>query len=202
MEDTEETKVPTNTNMEIKPPEPKEPTRFNLFMRKMLRWSTGVLSIFVLGIILTWVVQVSPRVKELREVETQLESANQEIEQLQTNLDALQQVESENIALQDNFEAHQNHLTLLSILVDVNNAQLALVAGNLDTAQAALAETDSKISALIESLGASELESLQAMQERLALAIAEMSGDSFVAQSDLDVLGNSILALERSLFGD
>lgn len=193
MEETEQTSIT---------PEPQEPTRFNLFMRKMLRWSTGVLSIFVLGIILTWVVQVSPRVKELREVEAQLQSANQEIEQLQANLDALQQVESENIALQDNLQARQNHLTLLSILVDVNNAQLALIAGNKDTAQAALAETDSKISALIESLGASELESLEAMQERLALAITEMNGDSFAAQSDLDVLGNSILALERSLFGD
>ena len=47
----------------------KEPTKFNLFLRKMLRWSTAVLAIFVLGIILTWIIQVSPRIKEVSEIE-------------------------------------------------------------------------------------------------------------------------------------
>ena len=50
---------------EITPEEPpKEPSTFGLFLRKLLRWGTGVLAIFALGIVLTWIVQVSPRARE------------------------------------------------------------------------------------------------------------------------------------------
>lgn len=178
-----------------------EPTRFNLFLRKMLRWSTGVLAIFVLGIVLTWVVQVSPRIQEINEFESKLESASQELDDLASTLETLRQVDAENLALQNTLEERQIHFTLLSILVDVSNAQFALLDNNTVTAQAALAETDTKIEFLVGELG-DDQESLDAMQERLTLAIDEMDEDVFAALSDLEVLRNSILALERSLFGE
>ena len=196
MEELDKTKE-TPTAIE----EPKEPTKFNLFIRKLLRVSTGVLSIFALGIVLTWFVQVSPRINQINDLESQLETANQELDGLRASVDSLQGVEADNISLQNNLEQRQIHLTLLSILVDVTNAQLALMDDNPDTAQAALAETDTKIEFLLGELG-SEQESLTGLQERLSLAINEMDEDVFAALSDLEVLRNSILALERSLFGE
>jgi hypothetical protein len=181
---------------EIIPEEPKkEPSRFNLFLRRLLRWATAVLAIFVLGIVLTWIVQVRPSVKEVREL-------GEQVEQLEGELDDLNEAEAENVILRANLEDTQLHLSLLSILVDVSSAQLALNDDNLETAQASLAETDVKLDFLLENLGTDQQETLEAMQERLSLALGEINEDAFAAQSDLEVLRNSILALERSLFGN
>ena len=180
---------------EITPEEPSpEPSKFDLFLRKLLRWGTGVLAIFALGIILTWIVQVNPRVKKLRDLEDQFESANQKIDKLDGELDTLRGADVE-------LEETRLHLSVLSILVDVSSAQLSLNDGNIETAQAALAETDSKLELLAVNLGTDQRETLESLRERLSLAISEIEEDVFAAQSDLEVLRNSILALERSLFG-
>lgn len=180
-----------------KPPEApkKEPSRFTIFLRTLLRWVTGALAIFALGIVLTWIIQVNPKVKKLRELKEQ-------VVQLESELDSLSAVEAENEVLLASLEDAQNHLSLLSILVDVSSAQLAINDGNLETALAALAETDAKIDFLMESLGSAQQETLETMGERLSLALSEINEDAFAAQSDLEVLRNSILALERSLFGN
>lgn len=189
----------TSESLEMPDPvteEPKkEPSRFTLFLRKLLRWMTGALAVFALGIVLMWLVQVRPRVEEVNDLTKQ-------VEQLNSELDDLNETEAENSILRADLEDTQLHLSLLNILVDVSSAQLALNNGNLETAQASLAETDSKIEILMESLGPDQQETLESMQKRLSLALAEMNEDAFAAQSDLEVLRNSILALERSLFGN
>lgn len=195
MDDIEQTSGDFGT-LEKPPEEPKkEPSRFILFLRKLLRWVTGALALFALGIVLMWIMQVRPRVKELREL-------GEQVEQLESELDSLSAVEAENEVLLTGLEDAQNHLSLLSILVDVGSAQLAINDDNLETALAALVETDAKIDFLIENLGSAHQETLESMQERLSLALRELNEDAFAAQSDLEVLRNSILALERSLFGD
>lgn len=176
------------------PEEPKkEPSRFTLFLGKLLRWMTGALAIFALGIVLMWLVQVRPKAAEVRDLTKQ-------VEQLGGELDNLKAAEAENVTLRANLEDTQLHLSLLSILVDVSSAQLALNDGNLETAQASLAETDAKLDILLENFGSSQRDTLEAMQQRLSLALNEINEDAFAAQSDLEVLRNSILALERSLF--
>ena len=195
---SEELEIPKETPEEL----PKEPSKFALFLRKLLRWATGTLTIFTLGIVLMWIVQVRPRTIELRELESQFQSANQEIEKLAGELDILKAVDAENAALEATLDETLMHLNLLSVLVDVSNAQLALNDGNLEMAQAALAETDSKLDLLAIDLDGNRQDTVEAMQERLSLALGEINEDTFAAQSDLEVLRNTLLALERSLFGD
>ena len=195
---SEELEIPKETPEEL----PKEPSKFALFLRKLLRWATGTLTIFTLGIVLMWIVQVRPRTIELRELESQLQSSNQEIEKLAGELDILKAVDAENAALEASLDETLMHLNLLSVLVDVSNAQLALNDGNLEMAQAALAETDSKLDLLAIDLDGNRQDTVEAMQERLSLALGEINEDTFAAQSDLEVLRNTLLALERSLFGD
>ena len=195
---SEELEIPKETPEEL----PKEPSKFALFLRKLLRWATGTLTIFTLGIVLMWIVQVRPRTIELRELESQLQSANQEIEKLAGELDILKAVDAENAALEATLDETLIHLNLLSVLVDVSIAQLALNDGNLEMAQAALAETDSKLDLLAIDLDGNRQDTVEAMQERLSLALNEINEDTFAAQSDLEVLRNTLLALERSLFGD
>ena len=195
---SEELEIPKETPEEL----PKEPSKFALFLRKLLRWATGTLTIFTLGIVLMWIVQVRPRTIELRELESQFQSANQEIEKLAGELDILKAVDAENAALEASLDETLMHLNLLSVLVDVSNAQLALNDGNLEMAQATLAETDSKLDLLAIDLDGNRQDTVEAMQERLSLALGEINEDTFAAQSDLEVLRNTLLALERSLFGD
>lgn len=185
------------------PKEPKpEPSKFNLFMRRLLRWTTGIFAIFALGIILTWFVQVSPRIKEVIELEDQLELANLKASDLEFEVSELQDIGEANIALGTSLEEARLHLSILSIFVDVNNAQLALTNNSPDTALSDLAETRAKLTALLTRLDNEYGDTVSAMQERLGLALDEITGDVFAAQSDLEVLRNSILALERSLFGE
>ena len=193
---SEELEIPKETPEEL----PKEPSKFALFLRKLLLWATGTLTIFTLGIVLMWIVQVRPRTIELRELESQLQSSNQEIEKLAGELDILKAVDAENAALEASLDETLMHLNLLSVLVDVSNAQLALNDGNLEMAQAALA--DSKLDLLAIDLDGNRQDTVEAMQERLSLALGEINEDTFAAQSDLEVLRNTLLALERSLFGD
>lgn len=195
---SEELEIPKETPEEL----PKEPSKFALFLRKLLLWATGTLTIFTLGIVLMWIVQVRPRTIELRELESQFQSANQEIEKLAGELDILKAVDAENAALEATLDETLIHLNLLSVLVDVSIAQLALNDGNLEMAQAALAETDSKLDLLAIDLDGNRQDTVEAMQERLSLALGEINEDTFAAQSDLEVLRNTLLALERSLFGD
>lgn len=197
---SEELEISKETPEEL----PKEPSKFALFLRKLLRWVTGTLTIFTLGIVLMWIVQVRPRMIDLGVLEGQLESANQEIDGLTGELDALKEVDAENAALKANLEETLTHLSLLSVLVDVSiaHAQLALNDGNLEMAQAALVETNSKLDLLATDLDGNHQDAVEAMQERLSLALSEINEDTFAAQSDLEVLRNTLLALERSLFGD
>lgn len=173
----------------------KAPSKFGLFLRKLLRWTTGALAIFALGVVLMWIVQVRPKVNDVRELE-------ERIEQLEGELDALNKAEAENVILRASLDDTKNHLSLLDILVDVSSAQLAINDGNIETAQAALAETDAKFELLVDNLSSDQKETLEAMRNRLSLALGEITEDAFATQSDLEVLRNSILALERSLFGD
>ncbi|MDH3943777.1 MAG: hypothetical protein OEV06_06790 [Anaerolineae bacterium] len=195
-----------NESMES-PPEPqvemkKEPSRANLFFKKLLRRATLWLGIFALGIVVTWFVQIRPRIEEVNALKAEMDLLEEEVGALETDLAELEGIESERDGLQLQLDDTRVHLALLDILVDVSTAQLAIGDGNFDTAQAALAETDEKLSELAAGLEEDYHETIDGMQSRLALALEEINQDAFAAESDLEVLRNSILALERSLFGE
>jgi hypothetical protein len=90
-------------------------------------------------------------------------------------------------------------MDLLSVLVDVTTAQLAMAQDDPIAAKAALAGTDERLRTLDEELvGADTVEGLR---NRLALVIEELDDNIFAAQKDLQILSNNLISLERSLFG-
>jgi polyhydroxyalkanoate synthesis regulator phasin len=182
-----------NESMEMQPE--KEPSKAGLFAKRLLRRAVLWLGIFALGIVATWLVQVRPRAMEATDLKSEVQQLQDQVSDLEASLDELKGVEAERNEL-------ELHLSLLDILVDVSAAQLAINDGNFDTAQAALTDTDTKLSDLAGVLEQDYQETIDGMQSRLALALEEINQDAFAAESDLEVLRNSILALERSLFGD
>ncbi len=188
--------------IEPKPDEPKPPSRIGRFLRKALRWTTGLIVVFGLGVGTTWFVRVQPMTVQIQDLKNQLEAAEITIGELETQIADSKPLESEKADLEAELLEAQLHVDVFRILVDVTSAQLALANEDLVTAKASLTGTDVRMANLQESLQGEDQQTIEGMRTRLALVLDELEADSFAAMSDLDVLASNLLALERSLFGN
>ncbi|MBN1264873.1 MAG: type II secretion system protein M [Anaerolineales bacterium] len=187
------------------PAEPaKEPSKFNLLMRKLLRWGAGIALIFVLGIVVTWFVRVSPLQNELTETQDSLQTAQQEVDSLQGEVSDLQDtrdtLEAENQSLESQLTTALADQQILRVLADVSAARVALAEDDLITAKAALSGTEARLAALLDILPPDVQDTVQGMISRLTLVLDEINDDSFAAENDLEVLWTNLQALESSLF--
>jgi uncharacterized membrane-anchored protein YhcB (DUF1043 family) len=178
----------------VKPP-PREPTRAKRFLRAALRWSTALLSLVALGIIAMWLLRVRPMADQLRDLQAELDAAHTQVESLSAEVESLR-------PLQATLMEKNIHLAILQTLVDVTSAQLSLAQEQPVEAALALTATDDRLVALQAQLQAHEAESVGEMRDRLALVLTEIGRDDFAAKGDLEIFANSLLALERSLFGE
>lgn len=165
------------------------------FLRRALRWTVGVVVLFALGVAVTWLLQVRPQAAEIGRLRSDLAAARAELEALRP-LPA--QVES----LQTQLTKVRTALTIQEILVDVTSARLALVLGDASGARSNLALTDARLTSLATMLQPPQLDQVQLLRERLALALREIESDRFAALSDLEVLTNQLITLHRSLTSD
>ena len=92
------------------------------------------------------------------------------------------------------------HILILSALADVNAARVALMNEDGAGAKVHLTNTSETFEALKESVGPEQRDKVLAMQNRLALVIAELDEDPSVALSDLEVLANNLTMLENTFF--
>ncbi len=180
--------------------EAMEPSRFGRLLRSLLRWSAGLLVVFALGILATWLIRVRPQSANLAELRSDLDAAQGEISALQSEVNALRPLRGENTALKEELESTVKHLDLLRVLVDVTSARLALEQEDPTSARAALGATDDRLEALEAGLTGQNAQTVGGMRDRLVLVLDELETDAFAARRDLEILANNLLALERSLF--
>ena len=184
------------------PPEaPKEPSRAARFFRRALRWAAGILAVFTMGFLATWYAQVVPKAREISSLQEQQAAAESRIQSLETELETLKTVRQENLQLTEQLDQAQARFELLSILVDVSRSQLGVAQEDPVHALAALDGTAEKLAALEGHLSGSDAEAVQGMAERLQLVVAEVNADIFAAQRDLEILSNTLLEMDRELFG-
>lgn len=181
--------------------EVKTEVRTGRFLRRALRWLTAVVVLFGLGVAATWFAQVRPRTQQIEALIQALAEVEAQRDQLQEQVAELEGVRSENEALQASLREAQARLDLLSILVDVTSAQLAIAQDDPGAAKAALQHTDETLGDLGKKLGPSEAAAIASLRDRVKLVIEEVDGDLFAAQRDLEVLANSLLEIERERFG-
>ncbi|MCK4692356.1 MAG: hypothetical protein KAT23_01915 [Anaerolineales bacterium] len=178
----------------------KPPSKLRRFMSRALRWVTGFMVVFACGVAVTWVVQVRPGLEQIGSLRAELESAQNQIDSLESEVESLHPLEGENSSLRNEITTTKQRMDLLSVLVDVTAAQLAIAQEDPIAAKAALAGTDDRLMALdVELIGADTVEGLR---NRLALVLEEVDDNAFAAQRDLQILASNLLALERSLFGE
>lgn len=180
------------------PPAPSEPSRLGRFARRALRRVTAVVVIFGLGFGATWLLRVRPLLSDVDDLTQQAEQVVAARDQLQDRVNELEGVEQRNQELEQSLIEAGGHLDLLAVLVDVTSAQLAIAQENTAAAKVALAETDGKLEALAEVMGNDQVEGIR---ERLQLVLEEVDADIFAAQRDLEVLSNTLVAMERDRFG-
>jgi hypothetical protein len=185
---------------ELPPIEPPPPSRMSLFLRRALRWVTGLLFVFVLGILAMWAVQVRPAGERIRSLEAQLESSRSKIGELEAQVEALRPLEAENATLVSDLNRAEQRMDVLSVLVDVTSAQLAMAQDDPVAAKSALAGTDDRLLRLDTDLVGAD--TVRGLRTRLALVISELDTDVFAAEQDLQVLANNLVSLERSIFGE
>lgn len=178
------------------PPEPRP------WLRKVLLWAVGLVVVFSAGVLLSWTLQVRPQAARIESLETQFLASQDQIKLLDEELQSLRPLSGQITQLREELSSAEAHLDLLNVLVDVTTAQLALAQEDDIAARAALTGTSSRLDALESTLEGSNAKDVGDMNARLQLVVEEVQNDPFAARRDLEILTNSLLALERVLFGE
>ena len=189
----------TETNVAGKPPAP--PSRFNLFLRGVLRWAAGLILVFGLGVVATWIVRVRPQADQLDALQGRIDGLQSEVDALTSEVEELRPLKQKTTDLENQLTLAEGHLQVLQILVDVTSAQVQMGLGDTAAARQALAETGGRLEALRKTLGPDADKEVQPMLDRLGLVLSEMDGNSFAAVNDLEVLAGDLVVFERSMFG-
>lgn len=183
------------------------------FFRRLIRWTTGLLIIFGLGLLTGIFMIYRPAMGEsenaVRQITADLEAANDKILDLQTqisdlktqiaDLEPLEDANAELLAAQDDFRLH---IAILEVRVDVASARLPLMAAESAQARVILVKTGESLDLIHELLDPDQQDVAVAMTERLNLVLSEIDDDPYAAESDLDVLATKLLELEDALFSD
>lgn len=182
--------------------EPEGESRMGSFLRKALRWVVAVVVVFALGVLAAWALQIRPQSQRIQDLRSELETSRNRTAELESEVQELRPLVAENQALEQELVALRGRLDLLSVLVDVTTAQLELEKENPAAAKEALATTEESLEDMQERLTEVDADTVRDLISRVNLVLNEVDEDLFAAQRDLEILANSLLSLERSLFGE
>lgn len=182
---------------EPKPPLAKEESRIVKALRRALRWTVGVAIIFAAGVLLMYFVTHRPVRQQLDITKTELQDAQQQIEDLLV-------LQDENQNLKDLLNEANLRRYLNTAKADVAMARIALMQETPDTADAYLKlnKFPQTLNSLANLLDDNQRDIVTSMEQRYQLAIDEIEEDPGTALSDLTVLYEKLVELENSLFTD
>ncbi len=164
----------------------REPSRFQLFLRRTLIWFGVVAGAFLAGYLTFYFVLFRPQVAEL-------DTAQQQVESLQADLDsATGQLEALTGAYQ--------HRALLQVLVDVYDARLALAEEDVVAAKAALIGTAAVLDEILGEIQAFDSGLAETLPSRLALIRTNLDRDIETAIADCNQLIDDLREVEQALY--
>ena len=169
-------------------------------LRRVLLWAVSLIIILAAGVVLMWTLRVRPQSVQIEEMEAEIISAQDQISSQDKELQNLRPLVEQNEQLSEDLLLASAHLDLLTVLVDVTTAQLALAQEDDIAARAALTGTDARLAALESTLEGANAKEVAEMSSRLQLVFEEVESDTFAARRDLEILANNLLALERVIF--
>jgi len=187
-------------------PKKLPPSRFVRFLRKVLIGLVIVAAIFLAGFLTDHFVRYSPLSEELDKTNAELEQANQELSDLKDENDCLtsanQAANDEIAALESELTAATTNLKFYQVLVNVNTARIELFLEDIESAQAALEDTQNNLEDLLPFIVEVDSELALSLPRRLDLIISGIEGDPETGRIDLELLTKDLLELESLLVVD
>ncbi len=184
-------------------PEKKPPSKFVRFLRKGLIGLLIVAVIFLAGFLTDHFVRYSPLSEELEQAKAELEQANQALGDLEDENDRLtsanQDAEDEIAALEDELTAATANMKFYQVLVDVNTARIELFMEDIESAQAALTDTQDNLEDLLPFIEEVDAELALSLPRRLELIISGLERDPETGLIDLELFTKDLLELEPLL---
>ena len=183
-------------------PSSSEPSRFRMWLRRALRWTTGLLVVFAMGLGATWLAQVRPLQLQVEALEQERATLEAQVADLKLQVDAMEALQAENVSLKVDQARLEQQRLVLQAMTATAQAQLALAGGSdVGAPGPLLARVEAYLAALQEVLAGSMQQDVRDLRDRLALAAGELTSDPFAAQRDLEILANGLRMLEEQLSG-
>lgn len=183
--------------------EKKPPTRFQLFLRKALIGLVIVALIFLAGFLTDHFVRFAPLADTLQTTQSELDDANQAMSELKAEIERMTRI---NQAAQDEIDSLEAELSAVranalfyQVLVDVNAARISLFMEDAEGAQAALADTQDNLEALLPAIDAVDPDLALSLPRRLELIVSGLARDPETGLIDLELFTKDLLALEPLL---
>ncbi len=164
----------------------KEPSRFALFLRRALIWLGAGMAVFLAGFLTMYFTLYQPKITELERTSADLTDAQSEIVSLNARLDLL--------------EGADAHRSLLTVLVDVYDARLALTEENAVAAKSALANTPAALDEVLDEIEEFDATLAEALPQRLNLIRTNIDRDPETAIADCDQMIEDLMEVEQALF--
>ena len=190
----------------LEKPSKPEPSKTKKFFRKVLIWLIVIVIAFGAGFLLDHFLRYQPLAENLQQTQAELASlqgdldeAENQVEQMTPKLEA---ANASIASLEDDLVTANTRVQLYKMLVDVSNARLSLFLGNIEEAQAALADTKTGLEALGPVIEKVDAELALSLPRRLELIIAGLERDPETAAIDLELFTKDLLALDPLLFED
>lgn len=186
----------------------QDESRVRIFVRKAIRWTAGFLIMFGLGAIAAIFLFYKPAYNQVVSDQADRASEKQTIVDLQAEVAALKDrnavipgLEEQIQTLTEESAQKDVHIQLLSVLADVYAAQAALAVEDISQTGIYLYTTPDKLDAMAQIIGPTESAAVDSLSERLQQVLTSLEAeDVFTAQSDLNVMENRLLQLEKLYF--
>jgi len=184
-------------------PEKQPPSRFVRLLRKALIGLAIVAVIFLAGALTDHFVRYRPISVELDQTRADLEQANQDLSELEDENERLtganQDANEAVAALEDDLAAAKANLTFYQVLVNVNTARIELFLEDVESAQAALEDTQHNLEDLLPFINAVDAELALSLPRRMDLIISGIARDPETGMIDLELFTKDLLELEPLL---
>ena len=165
---------------------PQPPSKFRRILRMVLLWAIGLLGVFALGVGVAWFTLVNPVRVEKQALIQELDSVREEAETQLSDLQAKHEAEIQ--SLLDEMLEGSLHMDLLTVMVDVSSARLALDLNNDVGVRAALAGSDERLETLQTELQGDGSEAVAQLRAQLALALDSLESKPATADRALEQL--------------
>ena len=180
-------------------------TRLGRVMRPVLRWLAAIAGLFALGLLAGYILLYQPTQRELDTAQARLAAANQVVDQKNQGLETAQtdlgQAQLTLKQVQSKLDAAASENSLLVVMVEINNARVALVEKDGAAAKTAIAQAQTNLDLGLPYIETQDKVLSDLLQSRLELSAKELVSDPGAAQSDLGKLASDLSDLHQKIFG-